>query len=105
VRRNAPPAPPKAEPLPEVRETVSPEAQKLADQLNRTIGLGDVVQATVERMTANDYECRVAGSQRPGRLPRDEVKGLKPGDSLRARVKRVAQSGAFILTVKGLPKE
>jgi hypothetical protein len=32
------------------------------------------------------------------------VKGLKAGDTVRARVKRVAQSGALILTVKGVPK-
>ncbi|MGQ9889928.1 MAG: TIGR03986 family type III CRISPR-associated RAMP protein [Aggregatilineales bacterium] len=108
-RRDAPAVvvtPPKPEPLPEARETVSAEAEKLAARLSKTISEGDIVQAVVMRVTGSEYECRLsAGTTKLGKLPRDEAKGLKAGDTVRARVKRIAQSGAVILTVKGVPKE
>lgn len=93
--------------LPEVREQVSAEAEQMAKQLaERKIAEGDVVTAEVFRVTANDYECKLGSNIKTlGKLPRDEQKGLKVGDKVRVRVKRIAGSGAAILTVRGVPKE
>jgi hypothetical protein len=90
-----------------VREVVDPQAEAIAKQLqNRSLAEGNVLDAEVVRVTANDYECKLsdpAGTS--GKLPRDEKRSLKAGDKVRVRVKRIAFSGAAILTVKGLPKE
>jgi CRISPR-associated protein (TIGR03986 family) len=109
-RRDSPPAP-QAQvvppPIPDVREVVDPQAEAIAKQLqNRSLAEGDVLDAEVMRITANDYECKLsdpAGTS--GKLPRDEKRLLKVGDKVKVRVKRIAFSGAAILTVKGLPKE
>jgi CRISPR-associated protein (TIGR03986 family) len=99
---------PEPEPLPEVRENVSPEAKRVAEQLARAnrVSEGELVTAIVVKLTGNDYECQLAqGDKTLCKLPRDEVKGLKVGDTVRTKVKRVAISGAVILTMRGVPKE
>lgn len=90
-------------PLPEVSETASPEAEKIAQTLSKDrLGPGDVVVAVVIRITANDYECQLEDSRRPAKLPKDEIKGLKETDKIRARVKRIAGSGTIILSIRGV---
>jgi hypothetical protein len=94
-------------PIPTVRDQVDPQAEAIAMQLeNRGLAEGDVLDAEVMRITANDYECKLSDPKgTSGKLPRDEKRSLKVGDKVRVRVKRIAFSGAAILTVKGLPKE
>lgn len=92
--------------VPEVRENVSPEAEKIAKSLasSKRLGEGDIVTATIVRVTANDYECKLQGNEFPARLPRDEAKGLKQNETIRAKVKRITATKVAILTTKGLPK-
>ncbi len=101
-----PPPPPKPEPLPEVREIVSKEAKQFSEQMEQNqVSEGAIFEVTVVKINGNDYDCRLAtGIKTLGRLPRDEAKGLKVGDKVRAKVKRIAQSGAAMLTTKGVPK-
>ncbi|MCL5999093.1 MAG: TIGR03986 family CRISPR-associated RAMP protein [Chloroflexi bacterium] len=90
--------------IPEVRQEVSDAAKTAAAKLEaRTISEGEIVEATVVRVTANEYQCRLGeGVKMPGKLPRDEKVGLKVGDKIKVKVRRIAGSGAAILTVRGI---
>lgn len=101
------PPPPTTDPIPEVRDNVSTEATEIASQLSQEnyASEGEVYEATVLRVTANDYECRLGqGIRTLGKLPCDEKKGLRAGDKVRVKVRRITQRGAAILTVRSLPK-
>jgi hypothetical protein len=100
-----PMTPPKIEPLPEVRETASDEAKMLAAKMahGASVNEGDEFEVEILRVNANEYECRLGqGIKTPGKLARDEKRDLKAGDKLKAKVKRVANSGAAILTLRGV---
>lgn len=91
--------------VPEVRENVSKEAEKLAQSLRaQRLGEGDIVMAEIVRVLGNDFECQLEGSMRIAKLPRDEGKGLKQGDKVRVKIRRIASSGALLLTLKGVTK-
>ena len=91
-------------PLPEVREEVSKEAQEAAAALrSREISEGDVLQVKVIRITGNAYECSLGEEiKTTGNLLRDERSGLKVGDIIKVKVKRIAFTGTAILTIKGV---
>ena len=89
-----------------MHEIVSKEAKQFSEQMEQNqVSEGAIFEVTVVKINGNDYDCRLAtGIKTLGRLPRDEAKGLKVGDKVRAKVKRIAQSGAAMLTTKGVPK-
>lgn len=92
-------------PVPEVRENVSEEAKNLERHLSRqdVAREGEEYEATITGIAGKEYECSMgAGIRTPGKLPRDEKPGLSVGSLVKVRVKRIAGSGAAVLTVRGV---
>ncbi len=99
--------PPKPVPaiLPEVRDTPSKEAESLVAALaRRDVSEGEELEIIISAVASSEYECRLGEKmQMIGKLPRDERKDLKVGDSVKVRVKRITPNRkTAILTVKGM---
>ncbi len=95
---------PELPPLPDVRDTPSEAAIKAAALLqNKSIAEGDIVDAVVKQIAGAEYvlSFEVGGKLCLGKLPRDEKRGLQVGNVIRVRIKRIAATGAVILTIKG----
>lgn len=97
-----------ADTLPESQRDFGQQVSQVIQSLSRAdrVTEGEELVVSITRISANDYECSFGeGKKGSGKLPRDERKGLNVGDQIQVKVKRIANSGAAILTIKGLSKK